>query len=345
MDRYGDFDRVPPAPKRGILVMLGRVTDTASKQAVRARVLHRRLDAAEKKLVKATTYADRMVATRLVARTKTSIAKLVGRQTYTYRRLVSLLVAAKERSTNNRTALKVVGRKEIDARICRAQTAHDVLAVRLVAQEPAANEAYKRLHAIVEPMTNGLLWQAIRGRRLREDEAKERRDVAIWRAACQYSWRHKAAFATYAFRKVRRELQLRSKHERPLLEHIIPGTETYAVAGSLSVLDTCGSGSHAFEPVMASASDANSHAVVRATTLRAESHARHGAARDVHAALGLLSDEDRAYAVAMWIEGCTVSETAERLGVTETRVRTKRATICAHLRDALADYADEGSDL
>jgi len=336
-DRHGDLNRVQEPPKGSILLQLRRALATAAKQDARLDLRREMLLKAEESVVNAPTEADRVVALRAVERAKQSLSYQTKRRDFTHQRMVVLLDAARTRTLTSTHARKSVGVATIKALIARAQIVVDVVTVRRPLPSHERDDAFVRLRTMATKIVRRKMWEAVRSHRLSEDEVQERVDVAVLNAAAQWDWTKKAAFTTYAFSKTRRELQTRAKHERPiLLKQQDDGNWTSA--GSLSNFQ--GEDGKEFEPSM-------SRAFVRHEQSGPTRPARpvgHGISEDVTTALNDLCEQDREIADRLWLRDQEVKEVAEALNLSECLIRSRRAKIAEHFREALSDY-DTESDL
>jgi len=333
-DGYGALDRVPPPPKRGILVLLRRNLKTLRGQVDRVDCLRREVAEIENKLAGLTSpdaIPDRRVAERALTRRLAVLETAVAKRNYGLRRLGVLLEAAETRSSRSHVALKTAGADEIKRLVLTARTTLDSVLVR--ERLPGSDEAYMRLRAASEATCRRLIHRANAHNMLDPWEPDSRLGIAVLRAAEQWDWTKASAFTSYAFAKVRRELQLRSRHERPILsEQQTDGTYSRAASLDSLVADP----EQSFAPLAVKVGEA----VVSASSARRQVADADVVRHDVTSALATLSASDQVIARRALIDKDAIAAIAKDMDVSVTYVRARKLAIEAALRSALRGYQE-----
>lgn len=344
-DCYGPLSRKPPRPKRAILVQLRRAMVSAESRCRVVNEWRSRVKQAEASfdadLGACKTEVSRRVVRNRLNRLRQSLRGNEDRRNYTLRRLANLIEAAKTRTAKNKAVVKKMGAANIAALIDRAQSVLDVVAVR--ERLPNREEAFVRLSDSARQIGARLIHEAVSTGLIDKDDAHTRADQAVLTAAEQWRWTHESAnkFTSYAFTKIMRNLQIRTRADRPIMSVQRPDG-SWSQAGSLDGMVPMdkGDGEQRFVPHAVNHHESYASPV----NLAREAEKRFTAQTDVAAALNLLGGEDREIAEALLLHKEKLSALAKRLGVSETLVKARRAVILTTLRTALASY-QESDDL
>jgi len=339
-DCYGPLNRTPPRPKRAILVQLRRAMVSAESRCRAVNEWRAKLKQAESALAECKTETRKRAARNRLAKVRRSLNGMEDRRNYTLRRLANLIAEAKTRTAKNQQVIRKMGAQNIAALIDRAQSVLDVVTVR--ERLGGRDEAFVRLSDSARRIGARLIHDAISTGLMDEDDARTRADQAVLTAAEQWRWTHASGnrFTSYAFTKIMRNLQIRTRADRPIMSVQRPDG-SWSQASSLDGMAAGGVvESERFVPHAVNHHESYASPV----SLAREAEQRSTVQADVLAALGQLTESDRDIAEALLLHKEKISAIAERLGVSETVVKGRRAVILTTLRESLAAY-EESDDL
>lgn len=361
-DSYGALNREPPRPKRAILVQLRRALQSAENHVERVKNWRERVKTAEALVASTTSLADKAKHEKALAKLQATLAGKVARRGYILRRMAVLIDAAKTRTLANEKAVEAGGGKAaVMALIERCQNVIDVVTVR--ESLAGRDEAFKRLSETACRIGGKLIYRAVYTGLITDEDARAKAEVAVLTAIEQWRWAKSAKpalsvstveqweanlsgarFTSYAFQKIGRELQFRTRADRPIMS-TQREDGSWSQAGSLDLLiggDGTVPGSREFTPsaVHHHQTPASAGCQGREETRRVQ------VAVDVTEAMATLSPIEQDIAQALLVSGEKIKVVAERLKMSETALKAKRTAIMDKLRDVLSAYQpNEDNDL
>jgi DNA-directed RNA polymerase specialized sigma24 family protein len=352
-DMHGPLTRTPVAPKRGYAVTLRRRLKTfkrrchsAARWEKEVRDVQERLAAAKEGESPAKVKAAKMLSTRLVS-FQSNLVRARAARTLTETSIRQCVELIQTKTLKCAAVATRHGTKRYEKLLERVDDIVDT--AYLQAGGSGASEAFTRIAGRIGNQYGKLVANRVNAETMRtrdrahaEENAKELRDVGIYKGAAKWNPYHKkgATLATKVFYDVKRELQIRTKADRAIGVLKDAKTNTWQSAAlsldKLTAESTDAEGG--FEPFASRYSLRGAKQHVSAAA--ADEDRKAATDSDVRAALATLSSDDRLIAERVLINQDSRATVAEGMKISVTAVNTRLTLIVDSLRDKLTAYDD-----